>query len=195
MRLPSSPAELRKCASRLETASMSLRPNWTLDPLVNACESSSSDLSSSSSWSLSFCLSPSTCQSCTDCYTCSSSPILSVSAAAPLIYSAKLTINTVYQGGKGWSPGSTGLMFIPLALGVVLSAALSPLVNKHYLMLVARAPNNKPAAEARLIPMMFSCWCIPIGLFIFAWTSYPDMSYWGPMVSSHQTLSTKQNTN
>jgi multidrug resistance protein len=95
--------------------------------------------------------------------------------------SLKLT-ETVYQGGKGWSASSTGLMFIPLALGVVLSAALSPLVNKHYLTLVARAPNNKPPAEARLIPMMFSCWFIPIGLFIFAWTSYPDVSYWGPMV-------------
>jgi hypothetical protein len=64
-------------------------------------------------------------------------------------------------------------MFIPLALGVVLSAALSPLVNKHYLSLCAKAPNGKPPAEARLIPMMFSCFFIPIGLFIFAFTSYP----------------------
>jgi hypothetical protein len=73
-------------------------------------------------------------------------------------------------------------MFIPLALGVVLSAALSPLVNKHYLSLVAKAPNNKPPAEARLIPMMFSCFAIPAGLFIFAWTSFKDISYWGPMM-------------
>jgi len=30
------------------------------------------------------------------------------------------------------------------------------------------------------VPMMLSCWFIPIGLFIFAWTSYPELSYWGP---------------
>lgn len=99
-----------------------------------------------------------------------------------LLYMFFIAYPIVYQGGKGWSAGSTGLMFIPLALGVVLSAALSPLVNKHYLSLCQRAPNNKPPAEARLIPMMFSCWFIPVGLFIFAWTSYPDVSYWGPMM-------------
>jgi hypothetical protein len=88
----------------------------------------------------------------------------------------------IYQGGKHFSAGSTGLMFIPLALGVILSAALSPLINKHYLHLCQQHPTGKPPAEARLIPMLFSCWFIPIGLAIFAFTSYPRLSYWGPMM-------------
>lgn len=99
-----------------------------------------------------------------------------------LLYMFFVAYPIVYVNGKGWSEGSTGLMFIPLALGVVMSAGLSPLINKHYLGLCKRAPCGKPAAEARLIPMMFSCWLIPIGLFIFAWTSYPELSYWGPMM-------------
>jgi hypothetical protein len=73
-------------------------------------------------------------------------------------------------------------MFIPLAIGVLLSACFSPLVNRHYISLCAKHPNGKPPAEARLVPMMVSCWAIPIGLFIFAWTSYPELSYWGPMM-------------
>lgn len=85
----------------------------------------------------------------------------------------------IYQKGKGYSAGITGLMFIPLAVGVLLSAACSPLVNRHYLNL-AKKYNGKPPAEARLIPMMVSCWLIPIGLFIFAWTSYPRLSWVGP---------------
>lgn len=99
-----------------------------------------------------------------------------------LLYMFFVAYPIVYGNGKGWSEGSTGLMFIPLAVGVLMSAALSPLINKHYLGLCERAPNGKPAAEARLIPMMFSCWLIPVGLFIFAWTSYPELSYWGPMM-------------
>lgn len=87
----------------------------------------------------------------------------------------------MYQGGKGWSAGSTGLMFIPLAIGVIMSAACSPFINKHYLSLYAKY-GGKPPAEARLIPMMFSCWFIPIGLFIFAWTSYPQIHWFGPAV-------------
>ncbi|KAK5452410.1 Synaptic vesicle transporter SVOP [Exophiala xenobiotica] len=99
-----------------------------------------------------------------------------------LLYMFFVAYPIVYVEGKGWSEGSTGLMFIPLAVGVILSAACAPFVNMHYLSICARYPNGKPPAEARLIPMMFSCWFIPIGLFIFAWTSYPEMSYWGPMM-------------
>jgi hypothetical protein len=72
-------------------------------------------------------------------------------------------------------------MFIPLALGVLASACCAPLVNKHYLSL-SQKHNGKPPAEARLVPMMFSCWLIPVGLFIFAWTSYPHLHWIGPAI-------------
>jgi hypothetical protein len=52
-------------------------------------------------------------------------------------------------------------------------------VNKHYITLVKKH-NGQPPPEVRLIPMMLSCWFITIGLFIFAWTSYPHLSWWGP---------------
>jgi hypothetical protein len=96
-----------------------------------------------------------------------------------LLYMFFVAYPIVYQKGKGWSAGSTGLMFIPLICGVLMSAACAPLVNKHYLKLSARH-NGHPPAEARLIPMMLSCWFIPIGVFIFAWTSYPDTHWAGP---------------
>lgn len=96
-----------------------------------------------------------------------------------LLYMFFVAYPIIYQQGKGYSASTTGLMFIPIAVGVLLSAACAPLVNKHYLSLVAKH-NGKPPAEARLIPMMISCWCIPIGLFIFAWTSYPRLSWAGP---------------
>ena len=87
----------------------------------------------------------------------------------------------VYQEGKGWSASNTGLMFIPLAVGVICSAACAPIVNRDY-MRRALKHNGKPPAEVRLIPMMVSCWFIPIGLFIFAWTSAPDVHWAGPMM-------------
>lgn len=96
-----------------------------------------------------------------------------------LLYMFFVAYPIVYQEGKGYSASKTGLMFIPLAVGVLLSAACAPFVNKHYMSLVEKH-NGKPPAEARLIPMMFSCWFIPIGLFIFAWTSYPTVSWAGP---------------
>lgn len=62
-----------------------------------------------------------------------------------------------------------------------MSAACGPLVNMHYLKVSAQY-NGKPPAEKRLIPMMLSCWLIPIGLFIFAWTSYPRIHWFGPAI-------------
>jgi hypothetical protein len=70
-------------------------------------------------------------------------------------------------------------MFIPLIVGVLLSAACAPLVNNHYLG-ISKKYNGHPPAEARLIPMMASCWFIPIGMFIFAWTSYKELHWAGP---------------
>jgi multidrug resistance protein len=98
-----------------------------------------------------------------------------------LLYMFFVAFPIIYQGGKGYSPGITGLMFIPIALGVLCSAFCAPLVNKHYMMLSKRH-NGSPPAEVRLIPMMCSCWFIPIGLFIFAWTSYPHLSWAGPAI-------------
>ena len=96
-----------------------------------------------------------------------------------LLYMFFIAYPVIYQEGKGYSSSITGLMFIPIAVGVLCSAACSPLVNKHYL-LQCRKHDGKPPAEARLVPMMVSCWFIPVGLFIFAWTSYPHVHWLGP---------------
>ncbi|KAI9733024.1 MAG: Major facilitator super multidrug transporter nag3 [Cirrosporium novae-zelandiae] len=56
---------------------------------------------------------------------------------------------------------------------------MSPVINTHYLKMVKKY-HGAPPAEVRLIPMMISCWFIPIGLFIFAWTSYTDLTWVGP---------------
>jgi MFS family permease len=98
-----------------------------------------------------------------------------------LLYMFFVAYPIIYQGGKGYSSGHTGLMFIPIAVGVLASACCAPIVNKQYLRLSAKY-DGRPPAEVRLIPMMISCWAIPIGLFIFAWTSYPHLSAWGPML-------------
>jgi MFS family permease len=88
-----------------------------------------------------------------------------------LLYMFFVAFPIIYQEGKGYTAGITGLMFIPLALGVVISSAFSPLVNNHYLKMCAKHGPNPPP-ELRLYPMMISCWFVPIGLFIFACT-YP----------------------
>lgn len=106
---------------------------------------------------------------------------LYMSVLYALLYMFFVAFPIIYQEGKGWNAGKTGLMFIPLAVGVLLSAACAPLVNKDYLRRAAKY-NGHPPPELRLIPMMFSCWFVAVGLFIFAWTSYPHVSWAGPAI-------------
>ena len=98
-----------------------------------------------------------------------------------LLYMFFIAYPIIYQEGNGYSAGITGLMFIPIALGVVSSAACAPIVNSHYLSLYPKY-NGSPPPEVRLIPMMVACWFIPVGLFIFAWSSYPQLSWVGPCI-------------
>ncbi|KAI1260479.1 major facilitator superfamily domain-containing protein [Xylariaceae sp. FL1019] len=102
-----------------------------------------------------------------------------------LLYMFFIAFPIVFQEGKGWSAGLTGLTFIPLAVGVVCSAFCSPWINAHYRKKIAPyvAEGCMPPAELRLIPMMGACWFIPMGLIIFAWTSYPRLSWVGPTLA------------
>ncbi|KAI0188939.1 major facilitator superfamily transporter [Xylaria flabelliformis] len=100
-----------------------------------------------------------------------------------LLYMFFIAFPIVFHEGKGYSAGLTGLTFIPLAIGVLASAMCSPFVNKHYVKIIAPYAGHLPPAELRLIPMMFACWFIPIGLIIFAWTSFPRLIWVGPTLA------------
>ncbi|ODV66687.1 MFS general substrate transporter [Hyphopichia burtonii NRRL Y-1933] len=102
-----------------------------------------------------------------------------------LLYMFFFAYPVVYMEDKGWSALMTGVMFLPIGAGVILSTAVSPLINKDYnkRAQVYRDKGELPPPELRLIPMMIACWFVPIGLFSFAWSSYSDISWAGPCFS------------
>lgn len=59
-----------------------------------------------------------------------------------LLYMFFVAFPIIYQEGKGYSAGITGLMFIPIAVGVLLSACCAPFVNKHYLYMNKKYNGN-----------------------------------------------------
>lgn len=102
-----------------------------------------------------------------------------------LLYMFFFAYPIVYMEGKGWSASKTGIMFIPIGVGVLVATAVAPFVNKHYNKIAQpyRDRNEMPPAELRLIPMMIGCWFVPVGMFPFAWSSYPHISWAGPCFS------------
>lgn len=102
-----------------------------------------------------------------------------------LLYMFFFAYPIVYSEGKGWSDSKTGIMFIPMGVGVLVATAVAPFVNRDYnrRAQVYRDRGEIPPAELRLIPMMVACWFIPASLFSFAWSSYPRLSWAGPCFS------------
>jgi len=96
-----------------------------------------------------------------------------------ILYMFFVSFPVIFQEGKGYTAGITGLMFIPIAVGCCIGLVCAPAINKDYIRRRAQY-DGTPPAEIRLIGMMIGCWFIPIGLFISAWTSYPRLSWAGP---------------
>lgn len=110
---------------------------------------------------------------------------LYMSVIYSLLYLFFFAYPVVFMEGKGWSAGKTGLTFIPIAIGVIVSSLLAPWINKDYNRRAQKFIDRgeTPPAELRLYPMMLGCWLVPIGLFIFAWTSYPRLDWVGPTLA------------
>ncbi|ODQ64059.1 MFS general substrate transporter [Nadsonia fulvescens var. elongata DSM 6958] len=102
-----------------------------------------------------------------------------------LLYMFFFAYPLVFEEGKGWASHMAGLTFIPIAVGVLLATFFAPFINKDYNRRAAPyfEKGELPPAELRLIPMLFGCWTIPMGLFIFAWSSYPTISWVGPTLA------------
>ncbi|KAJ9233003.1 hypothetical protein DTO207G8_6343 [Paecilomyces variotii] len=86
-----------------------------------------------------------------------------------------------FQEQRGWNPGVGALPFLGITVGVVfgnITIAATTLFRfkRKYL-----EGGNKVAPEERLIPMMIGAVVLPPGLFWFAWTSNPHIT-WVPQV-------------
>lgn len=110
---------------------------------------------------------------------------LYMSVVYGLLYMFFFAYPVIYMEDKGWSASKTGVMFLPIAGGVVLSSISAPFINNDYNKRAKayRDRGEMPPPELRLIPMMFGCWFVPAGLFSWAWSSYARLSWAGPAFS------------
>ncbi|KAF5988537.1 major facilitator superfamily transporter [Fusarium bulbicola] len=82
----------------------------------------------------------------------------------------------VFQQGRGWSPGSGGLAFIGIAVGMLFAVAGTVFDQRRYLR-AAKAAGGHAPPEARLPPSLIGSILIPAGLFWFAWTNGTDVHW------------------
>ncbi|THC88891.1 hypothetical protein EYZ11_011660 [Aspergillus tanneri] len=82
----------------------------------------------------------------------------------------------VYQQKRGWSQGISGLAFLGILVGMLCALAYTIWDNKRYINTQAKYNGFAPP-EARLPPCLLASIAVPVGLFWFAWTNYPDIHW------------------
>ena len=86
-----------------------------------------------------------------------------------------------FQEVRGWNDGVGALPFLGITIGVILGVAIIVYTSNTRFRQKMEANGGKPVPEERLVPMIIGAFLLPIGLFWFAWTSDPHIS-WVPQV-------------
>ena len=87
-------------------------------------------------------------------------------------------------GSHGFSLQETGLTFLGLLVGMVGAIATNPFWGRLYRKLRSRSISSIPPPELRLSSAMLGGVLVPIGLFWFAWSSYPHVHWIVPILGS-----------
>lgn len=80
-----------------------------------------------------------------------------------------------FSSQRGWDPRVGTLPFLSILIGVLASSLFLAIYSwKYYQTRLVRRGSILP--EDRLPPMMAGSFMLPAGLFVFAWTSSPDIT-------------------
>ncbi|KAE9408218.1 MFS general substrate transporter [Gymnopus androsaceus JB14] len=83
-----------------------------------------------------------------------------------------------------FNAGLQGLCFLPLLIGGAVGVTLYVLIfNPRYEREVARCAPNPVPPEFRLEMILIAAPLYAASFFWFAWTSYPSVSFWAPMMA------------
>lgn len=100
-----------------------------------------------------------------------------------LIYICYGAFPIEFEQTRGWNSLVGSLPFLGTLIGCCIGGGINLWLNLLYLKKLTQN-NGKPVPEARLYPMMVGGVLLPIGLFIFGWTSGPDIPWIGPVIGA-----------
>ncbi|KAL1612623.1 hypothetical protein SLS60_000852 [Paraconiothyrium brasiliense] len=94
----------------------------------------------------------------------------------------------IFEKTYGIHTGLSNIIFVGLFIGVLLQLITVPFIvrktNKQLARDGDKGQGMKLHRESRLLFAMYSAPLIPIGLFWMAWTDYPSISIWSPILAS-----------
>jgi multidrug resistance protein len=95
----------------------------------------------------------------------------------------------VFEGNHGFTLSQTGLSFLGIFVGMCLGASLDPIWHWNYVRLIkqreaATGEVGGSEPEYRLPPAIAGAILAPVGIFLFAWTTYSSVHWIVPIIGS-----------
>ncbi|KAJ9105073.1 hypothetical protein QFC19_003705 [Naganishia cerealis] len=100
-----------------------------------------------------------------------------VAVAWGVYYVLTASIPLIFQGLYKFDTGRVGLVYLALTIGTILG-----FVGNFYQERLYRKNVATRGPEARLYAAMFGGICFAVGCFIYAWTSFPHVTYIAPCI-------------
>ncbi|KAG6853696.1 hypothetical protein C0991_002231 [Blastosporella zonata] len=108
---------------------------------------------------------------------------LYISVMYGTLYALFSAFPIVFQHHRGFTPGQGGLAFLGVGFGITIGVATQSYQDKLYRRAMDRSPTGKAPPEARLHTAILGGILIPIGLFMFAWTTSPSIHWIVPILA------------
>ena len=83
----------------------------------------------------------------------------------------------VFQSGRDWSAGLSGLAFLGMAVGMALALPVNMLYERRCRSIKKHSPHLEIPPEYRLEPSLLASMALPLGLFLFAWLNDPKIPW------------------
>jgi hypothetical protein len=95
----------------------------------------------------------------------------------------------VFQGNHSFTLSQTGLSFMGIFVGMLIGIFTDPLWHKNYARLIRQREDatgevGGSEPEYRLPPAIAGGVLVPIGLFMFGWTTYSKVHWIVPIIGS-----------
>lgn len=88
-----------------------------------------------------------------------------------ILYLLYTTFTFVFEENYDFSSANVGLTYIASGIGMILGLVIIGGVSDRLLKSYAAKGDGELKPEYRLLPLMYSSWLVPIGLFIYGWTA------------------------
>jgi multidrug resistance protein len=100
-----------------------------------------------------------------------------------VLYLCFVAYPIVFSQERHWSPGLTGLGYLGIGIGCLITICSEPLIRRVINNHAPDPTTGKPRPEAMISPVCVGAMLVPIGELIFAWTCTPNVHWIAPIIA------------